>query len=258
MAFNGLEFYERLSDVCSKNGTTITAFLISAGKSQSAGTYMKKRKSPDAKLVAQAAERFGVSAEWLMGIDEPNQTPELVLNQKERSLIERLRLADGNLSEVIYTMCLSVLPEIQDKSAFFSSTNDIIQYHPTGKFSKKVEGEAAAGTPITAVPSNDETIPVPEKYLEERYFIVRARGNSMLPMIPNGAYCVFNRDASPDDGRVVLVQIESQTDQPDDTIKRIFRRGKQVELRAENPDYESLFYSASDIRVSGVLVDVLE
>lgn len=258
MAFNGLEFYERLSDVCSKNGTTITAFLISIGKSQSAGTYMKKRKSPDAKLVAEAAERFGVSAEWLMGIEETNQTTELVLNQKERTLIERLRLADDSLREVIFTMSLSVLPEIHENPSLFSATNDILQYHTPAKFSKKVEGDAAAGAPITAVPSDDETIPVPEKYLEERYFIVRARGNSMLPMIPNGAYCVFNRDASPDDGRVVLVQIESQTDEPDDTIKRIFRRGKEVELRAENPDYDSLFYPASDVRISGVLVDVLE
>lgn len=125
-------------------------------------------------------------------------------------------------------------------------------------FKKRVEGEAAAGTPITAVPEQDISVLVPEKYLSERYFVVRAQGDSMIDAgIPSGSYCVFTRDVTVDNGSIVLAQIEGPTDQPEDTIKRIFLHGKQIELRSENPVYEPMFFPAEAVQVSGLFVAVL-
>jgi hypothetical protein len=127
------------------------------------------------------------------------------------------------------------------------------------RFEKRVEGEAAAGAPIAAVPQDDMTVSVPEKYLDERYFIVRARGNSMIDAgIRSGSCCVFARDAYVDSGVIALVQVEGPTDQPEGTIKRVYFSGDRVELRPENPEYQSMFYPADAVRVSGVLVKVLE
>lgn len=111
--------------------------------------------------------------------------------------------------------------------------------------------------PIAAVPEEDSFIAVPKKYLDERYFIVRARGESMEDTIPNGAFCVFRRDAYVDDGVIALVQIDGATDQSDDAIKRVYRKGKQVELRSDNPAFAPMFYPADTVRVTGVLVDLL-
>ena len=122
-----------------------------------------------------------------------------------------------------------------------------------------MEGEAAAGAPIAAVPQDDMTVSVPEKYLDERYFIVRARGNSMIDAgIFSGSCCVFARDAYVDSGAIALVQVEGPTDQPEGTIKRVYFSGDQVELRPENPEFQSMFYPADAVRVSGVLVKVLD
>ncbi|MGN1005180.1 MAG: LexA family protein, partial [Aristaeellaceae bacterium] len=55
----------------------------------------------------------------------------------------------------------------------------------------------------------------------------------------------------------ILVQIDGATDQPDDTIKRVYRKGHQVELRSDNPEFDPMIYPADDVQVAGVLIDVL-
>lgn len=268
MGYNGFDFYNRLSDLCSKNGTTISAFLISTGRSQSAGTYMKKRKTPDSELVALASERFGVSSGWLLGIEEDEGSEgsnSIELNNVELDLIKRLRQADATTYRNVLKMAFSVLP-VEVMSDVSSSSNDGISHRTEGDaetsgvrtFRKRVEGEAAAGVPITAVPEEDSFVSVPEKYLDERYFIVRARGDSMESTIPNGACCVFQRDVPPTDGAISLVQIEGATDQPDDTIKRVYLHGRQIELRSDNPAFAPMFYPAQSVQIAGVLVAVLE
>ncbi len=80
----------------------------------------------------------------------------------------------------------------------------------------------------------------------------------MTGMVNDGDYCVFNKRGVYDNGRVVLVQVDGPTDQPDATIKRIHRRpGGRVELRSENPKYPPMLYPAAEVLVMGELVAVL-
>lgn len=130
---------------------------------------------------------------------------------------------------------------------------------------KHVEGRAAAGRPITAAPEHDRTVLVSDKFEDDRYFIVQAVGDSMIDAgINDGDYCVFDRDAYRDEGDIMLVQIDGCTDQPDDSIKRVYiHEGEdpdgndtQVELRSDNPKYDPMFFPARDVRLSGVLVGI--
>ena len=121
-----------------------------------------------------------------------------------------------------------------------------------------MEGKVAAGPPITTVPADDQHVMVPIKYTGEQYFIVQAEGDSMLGIVNDGDFCVINKNGRCDDGCIVLVQVDGPTDQPDATLKRIFRRAdNRVELRSENRKYHPMIYPAEEVLVMGELVEVL-
>ena len=123
---------------------------------------------------------------------------------------------------------------------------------------KHVEGKAAAGPPINSIPDTESLISVPAKYLSERYFIVQAQGDSMIDdQINDGDYCVFQKDAFFDEGRIMLVQVDGSSDAPDVTIKRVHRRGDKIELRSANVKYPPMIYAAEYVQLMGVLVDVI-
>lgn len=262
--FSGREFHDYLDQLCKENGTTFSAFLLSIGKQKSLKGSIKKAQTPNHEVALAASEHFNVPMQKLLGIDMAvrESAESLELNEKERSLISALRNADPNMQDIVWRVLSAILENKQTHTSVFASSNDGISNH--GKeivkgreFHKRIDGEAAAGVPITAVPDGDSFVSVPEKYLDERYFIVRARGKSMEDTIPDGACCVFQRDAFIDDGSIALVQIDGATDQPDDTIKRIYRKGHQVELRSDNPEFDPMIYPADAVQVAGVLIDVL-
>lgn len=90
-------FYERLSELSEKNGTTVSHVSVSIlGCGNSTATGWKKGSQPSAGVVAKAAEYFGVSADYLLGlIDEPKPIrAEYDLSDSESALVEKLRACD--------------------------------------------------------------------------------------------------------------------------------------------------------------------
>lgn len=114
---------------------------------------------------------------------------------------------------------------------------------------RDVEGFAAAGAPLFDAVS-DESVPVPEKYVDsERYYIVKARGVSMEPRIPEGSYAVVQTDVRPEQGQLALVGVEGAGDNPEYLIKEVhYLPGGGVELRSYNPDFPPKRYALSDVR----------
>ena len=259
-------FYDRLKIACDLRNIALNTVVRATLPSNGVVENWKKGGSPRADAVLKIAKYLNVSSDYLLGLtDNPNPASENArnLDDVETALIDGLRLADPVTRKTILTMTFSVLP-VKDKNDVFLFSNDGISNHAEkkmpgklSKFFKHVEGEAAAGIPITAVPDEDGFVSVPEKYLDERYFIVRARGSSMEDTIPDGACCVFQRNMPVENGSIALVQIDGATDQPDDTIKRVYRKGRQIELRSDNPAFDPMFYPANSVQVTGILVDVL-
>ena len=68
--------------------------ILKCGNSTASG--WKKGSQPNASVVAKAAEYFGVSADYLLGlIDEPKPIrADYELSREETELIERLRACD--------------------------------------------------------------------------------------------------------------------------------------------------------------------
>lgn len=275
-----MELHQRLSEICKANNTTITAFMKSIGKGGSGGTNLKTVKKPDPKIISAASERFNVSAEWLMGLtDNPTPTKNgnnYVLDELEAELIDGLRAADEPTRKIAYNVARAALASSADNVTMAPAP---VFLPPKGGISrqgkrcftphtglKRIDGNAAAGPPITAAPETDRAARVPDKYLNPRYFLVRARGDSMVGAnIDDGDLCVFDRDAYRDDGAIMLVQVDGLTDQPDVTIKRVFSHpgtdpdgeDAEIELRSANPAYRPMFYPAHEASISGVLVDIL-
>jgi len=251
--------YERLSEVCKQNGTTITAFMRSIGKGSSGGTNLKSVKKPDPLIIREATERFNVSAAWLLGTSEENDAYNL--NARERNLIDALRSNSETVRETVFKMAEAALgiadplKGTEMARVFLSQNGQVLAHYSratrpypkqvqaaskrTGaRVWKGVEGKTAAGPPITTVAADDQRVMVPVKYTGAQYFIVQVEGDSMAGVVEDGAFVVLDRLGHFDDGRVVLVQADGPADQPEATLKRIFRRpGDRVELRSENPKY---------------------
>ncbi|MEG0146321.1 MAG: S24 family peptidase [Clostridia bacterium] len=266
-------FYDRLNALCKSRGLKITDFSGTILKvSNATPTNWKKGISPKSSIVVLAAKYFDVSTDYLLEMtDDPTPSNEnLELEQQEVDLIKELRKAPALIRENVYKMAAAVLtsPPIHAIPAnvrpFLPPKDEPVNHatpraKPTKpkRYMKRVEGNAAAGIPITAVPEDDLHISVPAKYLDDRYFIVRAVGDSMIGAnIDSGDYCVFDRDAYRDEGRIMLVQVDA-LDQPEDTIKRVYFDGAQIELRSANLAYDPMFFPADEVQITGVLVDVL-
>lgn len=273
-------FYARLDQLCKESGTSVAAVAedvlhVSSG----APTFWKKGASPKAAIVAIAARHFGVSADFLLGLTSEKRALSNArsLDEDESRLVDALRAAPETVRRAVLGMASSAL-EPQSPAEPSRADGPVssdpahaprraeIRPFPSAKAQQKkparaykgVEGRAAAGPPITAVPEDERRILVPVKYTGEQYFIVEAEGDSMLGILNNGDYCVFNKRGVFDNGRVALVQVDGPTDQPDATIKRVYRRpGNKVELRSENPKYLPMVYPAEEVVLMGELVAVL-
>ena len=114
-------------------------------------------------------------------------------------------------------------------------------------------GVIAAGQPIEAI-ENPEPIEVPASLLGpgERYAL-RVRGDSMIEDgIHDGDLIVVRRALEADDGRTVVAVVDGEA-----TLKRFYRHGAQVELRAANAALRPIRFPASHVQIRGILIGLL-
>jgi SOS-response transcriptional repressor LexA len=245
----------------------------------------KKGGWPRGDLLLKLSEELRVSADYLLGrVDFPDMhsRESRVLDDRERDLIDSLRMAQEPTRNLVFKISKTALSS--DTLVDSTASMPAAFLHPNGQVlahssratrpypkqvqaaSKRtgarvwngVEGKTAAGPPITTGAADDQRGMVPVKYTGAQYFIVQGEGDSMAGLVEDGAFVVLDRLGHFDDGRIVLVQADGPTDQPEATLKRIFRRpGDRVELRSENPKYPPMFYPAEEVLVMGELVTVL-
>lgn len=109
--------------------------------------------------------------------------------------------------------------------------------------------------------------------LNESMFIVRAVGDSMMPKINNGDYCVFKKYGMGSmvgsrEGQIVLVEKSDFDTKANYVIKKYHHIGKgtsdeRIELKSLNQDYEDIILTDMDdlndsLSVKGIFVDVVK
>lgn len=217
-------FFDRLQAACKLRNTAPTTAVRAVACSSGMVDGWKKGSFPRSDVVVRLADFLDVSADYLLErTDDPSPVTQDMrkLDDSEIRLIDGLRASDNHTRDIVYNMVAAALaPGVE------SDPQPVVFLPPIGGISrqgkrcftphtglKRIDGNAAAGPPITAAPETDRAARVPDKYLNPRYFLVRARGDSMVgASIDDGDLCVFDRDAYRDEGAIMLVQVDGLTD----------------------------------------------
>jgi repressor LexA len=122
----------------------------------------------------------------------------------------------------------------------------------------KLLGQIAAGSPIDVVEC-EETIPVPRFLLGQvrpnHVFALKVKGDSMIDEhICDGDIALIEDRTDARDGEIVVALLIEENQA---TLKRLYRRGVNVELHPANSQLKPLTIPASKLRVQGIFRGLL-
>ncbi|PZQ83646.1 MAG: repressor LexA [Ancylobacter novellus] len=113
-------------------------------------------------------------------------------------------------------------------------------------------GRIAAGSPISAIQSRDNTISMPPEMVSGgEHFALEVRGDSMIEAgIFDGDLALIRKGDTANNGDIVVALIDDE----DATLKRLRRKGASIALEAANPAYETRIFGPDRVRIQGRLV----
>jgi repressor LexA len=122
----------------------------------------------------------------------------------------------------------------------------------------KLLGRIAAGDPLEVV-GYEETIPVPRFLLgrvrPDRVYALRVRGDSMIDEhICDGDIALIENRTDARDGEIVVALLVEENQA---TLKRLYRRGMNVELHPANSELKPLTLAANKVTVQGIFRGLL-
>ena len=120
-----------------------------------------------------------------------------------------------------------------------------------------VVGRVAAGEPILAQENIEDYYNVdPAIFHPQADYLLRVKGLSMRDagILDGDLLAVSSRRTEPENGQVVVARIDDEV-----TVKRFRRRGYQVYLLPENPDFEPIHVDLreSSLTIEGIAVGIL-
>jgi repressor LexA len=116
-------------------------------------------------------------------------------------------------------------------------------------------GKIAAGLPIMAIEDSYNTMIVPPHMAGSGdHYALEIEGESMKDAgILDGDIVVVKKANTARNNQIVVALV----DQDEATLKRLYKSGNQVELIAENEDFETQTYGPDRVEIQGVLVGLL-
>ena len=119
-----------------------------------------------------------------------------------------------------------------------------------------IVGEVACGTPILAEENIESYITISADFLGVgEYFVLRAHGDSMIDAgIVSGDYVIVRRQASADEGDIVVAMVEGG----ECTLKKYFKdkKSRKIILRPMNSEMEDMLFD--EVEIQGVAVKVIK
>ena len=101
-------------------------------------------------------------------------------------------------------------------------------------------GRIACDTPIMAEENIERMVCVPAKW--RATFTLTCEGSSMEPKIHDGDLVAIRSQPTVENGEVAAVRIEGEA-----TLKRVYLHESFIELRAENPAFESIILTREEM-----------
>ncbi len=124
--------------------------------------------------------------------------------------------------------------------ALHIKTEDLLGLEPINQDKPRMVpliGTIAMGAPITAEQNIEKYIPeyMMDRYADDTLFALRCKGNSMYPLIPDGAIATIRQQSDVEDGEIAAVLINGEA-----TLKKVLHVSKTVVLRPANPEYKDI------------------
>ena len=114
-------------------------------------------------------------------------------------------------------------------------------HRPAGITKIPVLGQIACGDPITAEENIEEyRETVADMLPSGNLFYLKAKGESMSPTIPNGAYVLIREQPDVEDGEIAAVLVNGDTEA---TLKRVRRQHNVSMLLPDNSEFEPIVLS---------------
>ena len=219
------EIVDIIIDLCNQRGWSLSEFArkLDLPKSSISRYFNKSRQLPINKINL-FADTLGVSSEYLLGIKISNN-----------DLLDIYNKLDSKRQSKVYEFASHQLDEqngIQEEK---------VVYLVRGR-------QSAAGSMIHVDDVDAEMGVLPSSIVPNgANELVRITGDSMEPLIKKGSEVYLRYQPTVEDGEVAIVRVE------DDgvTCKYLYRDGKNVILKSENPKYEDMIVDAEKVSVIG-------
>ena len=118
-----------------------------------------------------------------------------------------------------------------------------------------IVGRIAAGLPIEAIESGENTFYVPKVLAKgSDSFILEVKGDSMIDAgINDGDFVIIKKQNTANNGDIAV----ALTNENEATLKRFRKRGDTIALEAANELFETRIYSAGQINIQGILIGLI-
>lgn len=219
------EIVDIIIDLCNQKGWSLSEFArqLDLPKSSISRYFNKSRQLPINKINI-FADTLGVSSEYLLGIKISNN-----------DLLDIYNKLDLKRQSKVYEFASHQLDEqngIQEEK---------VVYLVRGR-------QSAAGSMIHVDDVDAEMGVLPSSIVPNgANELVRITGDSMEPLIKKGSEVYLRYQPTVEDGEVAIVRVEDEGV----TCKYLYRDGKNVILKSENPKYENIVVDAEKVSVIG-------
>lgn len=183
------------------------------------------------------------------GIDVSGSHYRKLENGDRRLNIEHLfKLAD------FFNVSIDYLTGKDDREEIFPN---IISIEGNSIAMLPVIGDIAAGTPMMAIPENDEYMLFDTKLCNinghalDEYFYLRIKGDSMEPTISDGDIALVRRQTVVENGEVAVVLCNRENA----TCKRVtLTESSNIILSSDNKNYAPMVYNVDDCLIIGKVI----
>ena len=133
--------------------------------------------------------------------------------------------------------------------------NNKTEYSNSNSIPIPILGKIAAGHPIEAISDNTNYLDIPQSLLGKgEYFLLEVEGDSMINAgIFDGDQVIIEKRNDAKNGEIVVALIDNN----EATLKRIYKRGQQLALQPENPDFKTVIYGPDRVQIQGILKQLI-
>ena len=133
--------------------------------------------------------------------------------------------------------------------------NSKTEYSNSNSIPIPILGKIAAGHPIEAISDNTNYLDIPQSLLGKgEYFLLEVEGDSMINAgIFDGDQVIIEKRNDAKNGEIVVALIDNN----EATLKRIYKRGQQLALQPENPDFKTVIYGPDRVQIQGILKQLI-